>query len=646
MTKFRALLGALTTGTLILAFTQSVYAASSENDITGSTSPVDGACVAPLPFFNGEDCSYNESNPTTFGTFWLGPISTAGYYPVGQSPFALGGNTDDTPVIGDGKFPVPIIAGSTITIEDNDTVCDLDDEISGSISLGAATRAFAGGPGTQGEETWGDGDIVFPIPATTVNAATPNGAGGCDYEIADQGFPPLLQTTNGGTYIFDTDIVENPGAPPEDKWVASSPVGVACVTEGNCGVSVDVTIGAGWSCVENAPGPCEMGPDGGSQFGGTRGILENFLISISTDGNGDITAGTIFANNESKVFNVPPDPFNSWDGPLLTFTGTCNNCKLASDDVYNIIEGSGTVELDIGANDSTVLGDTTIAITQVPDMGGTATPINNNGGPVQAITVDYTPPALPAPFTETFEYSANDGVNPEALATVTVNVQEDTVPVAGDITRPDLDTEGVDPSTLSDSFNALTEGGNMGGNNGVVTTGAATRGTAATDGTNVTYTPSATFFSGMDSFTYTITDDQSDADTGTVTINIPDIAPTVGGAAAETDQGVAVDIPITFTAGNGSPAQHTLAAAAGNGACTVDLGAGTATYTPDADFSGDDTCTVTLTDGDGSSADGVITITVNEDDNLVIKFPGGSALDPWSLALLIGLPLLRRRRSR
>ena len=39
----------------------------------------------------------------------------------------------------------------------------------------------------------------------------------------------------------------------------------------------------------------------------------------------------------------------------------------------------------------------------------------------------------------------------------------------------------------------------------------------------------------------------------------------------------------------------------------------------------------------------VIIITV--EDTLVIKFPGGSALDPWSLALLLGLPLLRRRRA-
>lgn len=652
MTKFCALPGALAIATLILAFTQTVNAASTENDITGSTTPVEGACVAPLPFFNGQDCSYNATNPTTFGLFWLGPVSTSGYYAVGQSPFAQG-TVEDPPVVGDNKIEVPFLAGSIITINDNDTPCDADDTIAGSISLGAATRAFAGGPGTRGEETWGDGDIIFAIPETTVDAATPNGDGGCDYEIADQGFPPLLQSNGGGTFIFDTNIVDDnpannpdPPTPDDDFWPDPPPtVGVACVTEGNCGVSVDVTVGAGWSCVENAPGPCAEGPDGGLHYKGTRGTLENFLVSVKTDGNGDITEGIIFAINEAKVFSVPPDPFNSWDGPLLTFTGICNNCKLASDDVYNILEGAGATTLDVGANDSsTLVNPTTITITTPPPSGV----VDNISAPgdIKTMTVDYTPPALPAPFSEQFEYEVSDGVNPAATATVTVNVEADTVPVAGDITRPDLDTEGVDPSTLSDSFDALAAPGNETGNNGVVTVGAATRGTAATDGANVTYTPGATFFSGTDSFTYTITDDQGDNDTGTVTINIPDIDPAVDDAAAETDQGVAVDVTISFEAGNGSPAQHTISAAADNGTCTVDLGTATVTYTPDEEFAGEDTCTVTLADGDGSSDDGLVVITVNESQNLVIKFPGGSGLDPWSLALLLGLPLLRRRRAR
>jgi hypothetical protein len=258
----------------------------------------------------------------------LGPVATGGYYQVGQSPFAVNGNTDSTPVIGDNKYSVPLLPTSVITIDDNDTPCDTDDVISGSISLGAATRAFAGGPGEQGEETWGDGDIVFSIPAATVDSATGNGSG-CDYVIASAGFPPLLQSNGGGTYIFDVDIEEFPG-PGQDSWVSPAPVGVACVTEGNCGVSVDVTVGAGWSCTDNTggSGACSLGSFGGSHFGGTRGTLETFLISVSTNSGGEITSGTIFANNEAKVFSVPPDPFNSWDGSILSFMGVvCNDCE-------------------------------------------------------------------------------------------------------------------------------------------------------------------------------------------------------------------------------------------------------------------------------------------------------------------------------
>jgi hypothetical protein len=87
--------------TVILALSPLSATVATETNIaiTGSQSPVDGACVAPLPFFNGQDCSYNASNPTTFGTVWMGPVATGGYYQVGQSPFALGGNMDDTPVV-------------------------------------------------------------------------------------------------------------------------------------------------------------------------------------------------------------------------------------------------------------------------------------------------------------------------------------------------------------------------------------------------------------------------------------------------------------------------------------------------------------------------------------------------------------------
>lgn len=43
---------------------------------------------------------------------------------------------------------------------------------------------------------------------------------------------------------------------------------------------------------------------------------------------GDIVEAQAFANNETIIFNIPPAPDrnNSWDGPVITFTASCDNC--------------------------------------------------------------------------------------------------------------------------------------------------------------------------------------------------------------------------------------------------------------------------------------------------------------------------------
>ncbi|NUQ50340.1 MAG: GlyGly-CTERM sorting domain-containing protein, partial [Phycisphaerae bacterium] len=70
-------------------------------------------------------------------------------------------------------------------------------------------------------------------------------------------------------------------------------------------------------------------------------------------------------------------------------------------------------------------------------------------------------------------------------------------------------------------------------------------------------------------------------------------------------------------------------------------------------YTGTDSCVVRLTDGDGDADDGTFSYTINATGGgggggggSGISLPGGSgAVDPWSLLLLGGLPLLRRRRD-
>ena len=389
-------------------------------DITsGSQAMVDAACVAPIPFFNGEDCSYNESDPTGFAPgpgVWSGPTVAASYYLLGDSPFIRVG-VGTAPESGDPLKAELAITGS-INIDESGSANCADDTIAGELVLGAGTRAFDAGQGAIGEESWGDGDIKFPLPTTTVDSAVTNGDGGCDYIIASDGFPTRIREAGGAQRLYPVDAISTIGF-----YAAPSPSGMASISEGNVGMEVTVSVGAGWSCVGNGIGDsCGPGVSGGPQFGGMRGILETVLVSISTNADGDITSGEIYANNESKIFNINPDPYNSWDGTRWEFAGACNNCKLASDDNYEVVVGAVNVELDIGANDSPQLVDpTTVTITVPQDQGGTVV-IMNSPGPIGNISASYTPASG---FTglETFTYQVEDSFGAKDTAVVSVYVE-------------------------------------------------------------------------------------------------------------------------------------------------------------------------------------------------------------------------------
>ena len=678
MRDFRARIGVqtavrvLTLSLLTLVLGAAAHAANTTNEIDGTQAELDGACVAPIPFFNALDCSYDASDPTGFGADgWQGPTPAAWYYLPGTSP-----GPDNPPAAGDGdpnKTQLPITG--EIYIDDQNTLDCSDDTIAGNVSLGAGVRAFSGGQGAYGEESWGDGDIVFSWTADSVDLGQANGAGGCDYEIASDGFPDRIQEA-GGTmrlYPFDANV------DAEGFYLAPGTSGVASVSEGNAGLYVPVTVGGGWSCDKNDTGDaCEIGDGigfdkGGPHFKGTREAMETVLLSISTDGAGDITRGEAYVNNEAKIFNIDPDPFNSWDGTYWDFTGECANCSLAKDDTYSLLLGGpSTYVLDIGANDDdeVLIDPTTVTIdtSQPFPQGGTAT-INNSPGDISLITFTYTPNQALAgdpdslPVDEVFVYTADDTANPgsendPASATVTVTLDIDRDPVAGAL-NIEFSTAGVDPTQTTGQVNALETPSSPGNDGAVTDVGDAASGNTDTDGTIITYTPkTGVFHVENDTFAYEITDEvtleaepQVDPN-GTVTVNIADVSPAADddSEGAETEEGVSVPVDITdlLTLGNGSLAQHTFDAAANNGTCEVDVTGETVmmTYTPDTDFFGDDACTYSITDegGAGQTDEGVVAIFVNEVDDLV-KFPGGTALGPWTLVLLLGLPLLRRRRA-
>ena len=665
MTRTRALLGALAVGSLSLGLATGA-SAQAVNTITGTNSQVDAGCLGLLQVVGNPRCQYDDQAfpPGIFPGAGdsTGPIAVGSYYAVGSSPWDDNGGPGDVGgTIGDGKYEAPLIG--TVTIDDKGTPCDADDTITADIGYGAATRNFAGGPGTQGEETWGDGDLSFQLAETVVSSATPNG-GGCDYVIGDAGAPPLLTTAGGGEYGDDLDIgvtdiwIPNNGA---GAYTGTTPTISTLEVNANTGAPLTVTNGPTYSCVFFSGGAVDCTDTGShhevatSDMGqGDRGAIENSIWVISTDASGNITSGTAYPVSENPVggFSQP-----QWLAPRWSFTGTtgAGGGATAADDAASTLTDTA-VDINVLANDTGFGDPVTVTVTVAPTIAGATAIVNNPGMTFAPQDITYTPAAGAAgEGTDTFTYEVTDGTNTDT-AVVTVTIAPNAIPVSPDGALT-LDTQGQQGAAAAESLNVSTLPGYVAGDAPLTCTITAqgTNGTASCTGTTVTYTPDDAFVEGgdVDTFTYQIEDAQGDTDTGDISVDIADVSPLLSYAALSTEANTAGDSAATVTPGNGTPAQHTIALTtdATNGACVVN-GITSVTYTPDADYEGADTCSVTLTDADGDAVEATVAITVtapppsggNEGD---LRLPGGkSALGLWSLILLGGLPLLRRRQQR
>lgn len=308
------------------------------------------------------------------------------------------------------------------------------------------------------------------------------------------------------------------------------------------------------------------------------------------------------------------------------------------------------VDINVGTNDIG-FGDTTfVTINNDFSAGGSAMVIAGNGGPASGIVVRYTPVAAvgTATYTETFTYDIDDGDLLAGTGTVTVTVVNN-VPAAvgGAIT---VSTVGRVPTASTGTFTAPGPGGVLGDAPvTVAVTTAPVNGTATVSGNTITYAiTGATFFAGADVFSYQITDADGETASAQVAVSVPNALPVLGDGAIFTEQGrLSRPFRPALTFGNGSPDQHVLAIVqqAENGTCalTATDGSGSVTYQGNPDFAGTDSCQIRLTDGNGDAATATVAITVAAVNEVVGRVGGASTLDPWSLLLLLGGALLRRR---
>ncbi|NMB67708.1 MAG: ExeM/NucH family extracellular endonuclease [Chloroflexi bacterium] len=285
------------------------------------------------------------------------------------------------------------------------------------------------------------------------------------------------------------------------------------------------------------------------------------------------------------------------------------------------VSDGGTVNITVNpVNDAPVAGDQALSVDEDGVLNGTLTASDVDStvftyaqfsGPahgmlsITAATGAFTyTPAANWHGTDSFTFTVSDGAAEDTgTVTITVNPLND-APEAGD---QDLSTDEDTP--LTGTLNATDADGDA--LTYAQATGPAHGTLSITAGTGAfTYTPNLNFNSS-DSFTFAVSDGHGGTDTGTVTITVAAVndAPTAGNQSLGVDEdGVLTG---TLTALDPDSAELTYAQASGpaHGTLLLDGATGDFTYTPAADFNGEDSFTFTASDGELSGT-GTVTITV------------------------------------
>ena len=238
----------------------------------------------------------------------------------------------------------------------------------------------------------------------------------------------------------------------------------------------------------------------------------------------------------------------------------------------------------------------TFAIATGPTSGAlTGTPPN----------VTYTPDAnYSGP--DSFTFTASDATLTSAPASVTISV----TPVND---APTANDQSV--STPEDTALAITlTGGDVDGDALTFVIGTSpTKGALIGAPPNVTYTPDANY-SGPDSFTFTASDATLSSPPATVSITVTAVndIPLAGDDAATTDEETAISIAVLGNDDLGDePTTITSVSQGAKGSVTIDPGATSVSYTPNADTNGADSFTYTITDFDLQTSTATVSMTVN-----------------------------------
>lgn len=426
----------------------------------------------------------------------------------------------------------------------------------------------------------------------------------------------LSQPANGGASVTRTGdvIVYSPAAgfSGTDSFTYQ-------ISDGNGGVAVaTVTV-----TVTNSNAPPTAVDDAAQLLQGQTTSVS--VLANDTDPDGDAltvslltppTNGTAVVQADNSIAYTPLPAFSGTDSIVYsvadgsggTATATValtvsavivNNPPIANDDIAQATQDLA-VNFNILANDSDPDGDALTVSIATPPAGGTASVLDDG-------RIRYVPLAS---FTgsDSIVYTVDDGNGGTDSATVSITVVSSNTPpeafadsatttqgqaVSIDVLANDVDVDG----------NALTITSVSPGSDGA---------TSITSG-GVTYTP-AVGFSGSDSFSYTISDNNGGEDTATVAVTVSaavNSAPVAVADTTTTPQATTVNIPVLAndSDADGDALSVSITTGPANGFAVI-AADNSINYEPAPAFSGTDSLEYAVSDGNGGTDAATVSITV------------------------------------
>ena len=590
---------------------------------SGSTTEVS---YTPNPNFSGQDSfTYTVSDGTLTGPD-PGTV-TVTVTAVNDAPAAV----DDT--------------GAT----NEDTAVDINVVANDTDAEGDTLSVSAVGTGDDGPS---NGTAALTSGSTTEVTYTPNpnfsGQDSFTYTVSDG---TLTGPDPGTVTVTVTAVNDAPGGGSGTVTeVNSAPVAnddALTVYEDASATSLNVitndTDAEGDTLSVSAVGTGDDGPSNG-----TAALTSGSRTEVT------YTPNPNFSGQDSFTYTVSDGTLTGPDPGTVTVTVTAVNDAPAAVDDTGATNEDTAVDINVVANDTDAEGDTlSVSAVGTGDDG----PSNGTAALTSGSTteVTYTPnPNFSGQ--DSFTYTVSDGTltGPDpGTVTVTVTAVNDapgggsgTVTVVNSAPVANDDALTVYEDASATSLNVITNDMDAEGDTlsvSAVGTGddGPSNGTAAlTSGstTEVTYTPNPNF-SGQDSFTYTVSDGTlTGPDPGTVTVTVTAVndAPVAVDDTGATNEDTAVDINVVA---NDTDAEgDTLSVSAvgtgddgpSNGTAALTSGSTTeVTYTPNPNFSGQDSFTYTVADGNGGTDSGKVTVTMTAvAEPAIIPVPGAIVVYP------------------